>query len=131
MLFLLILILNTCFFTNKINFGGSKSLKIFKISLTFRFNLLKRNVKLILNILSHLPQPAVIFIKIRSHRRKFSNSDSVEQNKLCISYFTTFFNFDQFSHSSFSSIICLKKLQTFHKAIFSSPCKIYFVFYRL
>jgi hypothetical protein len=37
---------------------GSKSLKIFKINLTFRF---------------------VTFIKIRSHRRKFSNSDSVEQ----------------------------------------------------
>jgi hypothetical protein len=39
---------------------GSKSLKTFKISLTFRFDKLT-------------------FIKIRSHRRKFSNSDSVEQ----------------------------------------------------
>jgi hypothetical protein len=39
---------------------SSKSLKIFKISLTFRFDKLT-------------------FIKIRSHRRKFSNSDSVEQ----------------------------------------------------
>jgi hypothetical protein len=42
---------------------GSKSLKIFKISLTFYFD----NV--------------VTFIKIRSPRRKFSNSDSVEQKK--------------------------------------------------
>jgi hypothetical protein len=41
-------------------FKGSKSLKIFKISLTFRFDKLT-------------------FIKIRSHRRKFPNSDSVEQ----------------------------------------------------
>jgi hypothetical protein len=40
---------------------GSKSLETFKISLTFRF------VKL---------------IKIRSHRKKFSNSDSVEQKKI-------------------------------------------------
>jgi hypothetical protein len=38
---------------------GSKLLKIFKINLTFRFDKL-------------------IFIKISSHRRKFSNSDSVE-----------------------------------------------------
>jgi hypothetical protein len=42
---------------------GFKSLKIFKISLTFRFDKLT-------------------FIKIRSHRRKFSNSDSVEQKKV-------------------------------------------------
>jgi hypothetical protein len=39
---------------------GSKSLKIFKISLTFRFDKLT-------------------FIKIRSRKRKFSNSESVEQ----------------------------------------------------
>jgi hypothetical protein len=42
---------------------GSKSLKIFKINLTFRFDKL-----------SHLS-------KIRSHRTKFSNSDSVEPKK--------------------------------------------------
>jgi hypothetical protein len=39
---------------------GSKPFKIFKVSFTFRCDKLT-------------------FIKIRSHRRKFSNSDSVEQ----------------------------------------------------
>jgi hypothetical protein len=44
---------------------GSKSPKIIKINLTFRFDKLW-----------------YLFIEIRSHRRKFSNSDSVEQKNL-------------------------------------------------
>jgi hypothetical protein len=55
--------LNTTFFLFDEPLKGSKSLKTFKISLTFRFDKLT-------------------FIKIRSHRRKFSNSDSVEQKNI-------------------------------------------------
>jgi hypothetical protein len=62
---------------------GSKSLKIFKISLTFRFDKLSN------------------LSKIRSHRRKFSNSDSVEQKTIFRVLYESLFEETDYIYSSF------------------------------